>query len=773
MALPAVAAPPLDLGIIPSVALVDDAAALPINPAGIGSMPGGSAFLSRQGWGTGQTRLLLGAGSLGLGYMNDSTGAVPLNDYSFGLGFGLIDPVRMGITYHIPAEGRPWAYDLGLMARPFNFLSLGLATRNALGSPSSTGREYQFGAGFRPFGPNVTLSADLPYYDGVPFSWGNLRPFFGITGQVMDGVQLMAMGDTAGSFRVGLALNTPSLRLGGMSDGNQYAINLRTSSLRSSSALGFKGTSWATLDLSEAIAATRTSSLLGPATPIPADYAVLKSVEHAAKDPQVAALIVKVGPTGVGWGLLEEIRASLVSFKKSGKPLWVYLEDTGFEEYYVASAADRIFLNPMGTIQLNGISHQMTYFKGLMDLLGVQPHFIAMGRYKTAMEPFERSEPSPAQREQNQALIDDQYNRVVAAIAASRRLPVDKVNGLVRQALFEAPAAQSAGLVDELASRDEVSKRLEQATGHGLSGMNALSLNYQQVAWAPPRVAVITLQGAIAEGHGGNDFLEGPSQGAETLVEAIRATKEDSSIKAVVFRVDSPGGSAMASEIMRRELALLAERKPVVVSFGDVAASGGYWVAQVPKTILYADPGTITGSIGVIVGKFSIDGLLAKWGITHATLKDGEHADMDSQLRAYTPEEEARLRQSGEFYYGKFVNLVAAHRGLSEGRVRELGSGHVYTGAMALGFGLVDRIGGLSEAIAEAKARGGVASQEVETAFYPAVNPFGALIDDSDGQLRLDMHLSVEKEITRSVERLKPWTEDRVWLLPEPLGSDR
>lgn len=767
---PVWAEPPTDLGVIPSVALSDDASALAINPAGLGVGTPASLMATREGWSSGTTHLLLNAGSLGLGYTHNSAAGVPYNDYATGLGLGSVNSLRMGLGFHLPAEGRPWSYDLGLLSRPMNYLSLGLAVRNALATPGalgSMGREYQVGAGFRPFGPHFTLSVDLPYLEGTPLAFSNLQPFVGLEAQVVDGIKLRGTVSTTGDFMLGVGLNTAQLGIGAMAHGDRFPAYVRFSGVREPSVLGFKGTRWAKLDLTDALAlASRSRALLGPTSDVPPVYPVLEALDAAEKDPQVGALIVKIGSMPSGWGTLEEVRSALLNFKKSGKPVWAYLEEADFPGYYVASAADRIFMNPMGSLEVTGLSHDFTYFKGLMNTLGIQPHFIAMGRYKTAMEPFERKDPSAAQREQYQAILGDQFDRVIEGIAQGRKLPVSKVRALVDQGIFEAPNAQSAGLVDELAQRDEVPQRLEKQIGHGLSAVNALALDYRKEAWAPPVVAVIRASGGISEGQGGNDLLQGPSMGADTMVEAMRAVREDAGIKAVVFRIDSPGGSAMASEVMRRELTLLAAKKPVIISFGDVAASGGYWIAMIPGSPVYADPGTITGSIGVLSGKFDISGLLAKWGVTNTTLKEGDRADVDSMLRGYTPAEEARLTSAAEFYYGKFVSLVATERNLSEGRVRELASGHVYTGSMALKLRLVDKLAGLSEAIREAGRRAGLDGQEYALAFYPEVSPFGSLLESPGGQLRLRTDLSLASELKESAAHLAPWGRDGVWLIP-------
>lgn len=775
IATPVRAAVPTDMGLIPSVALVDDAAALVINPGALGASSGASAMVTRQGWSSGFTRLLFNAGALGLGYTHNNAGPISYSDYAMGLGFGPGEGTRWGMTYHLPAEGRPWSYDLGFMTRPFNHLSVGFAVRNVFATPGAlglAGREYQLGAGFRPFGPAWTLSVDVPYTDGAPFNLSTVQPFFGLDAQLRDGVRLRGQVSTAGAYTVGLSLNTAQLSLGAMGNANTVGTHLKVSSLRERSALGAWGNQWATLDLADALRRGGADlPLIGTMSDVPPVYPALRAMSDAQADPAIGALIVKVGGVGGGWATLEELRAGLTRFKESGKPVWAYMEDADFRAYYLASAADRVFLNPMGTLELAGMSRTLTYFKGMLDNLGVTPQFVAVGRYKTAMEPFERKAPSPAQREQTQALLDDQFERVVQAIASARKLPLEKVRQAIEQGMLEAPAAQAAGFVDELAHRDEVPKRLEQQLDQRLAGVNALDLRYRTVAWAPPRVAVVHAAGSIVDGPSGNDLIQGSTLGSDTLVEALREVRKDGAVKAVVLRVDSPGGSAMASDIMRRELMLIAEKKPVVISMGDVAASGGYWVSMIPGAPVYADAGTITGSIGVIVGKFNIDGLLSKWGIANITLKRGAHADMMSQLRPFSPEEEAKLRGNAEFFYGKFVSLVAANRNLSEGRVRELGSGRVYTGAMAQRLGLVDRLAGLDEAIAEARRRAGLEGQEVKLAFFPEINPFGAIGLGADGELRIRTSLSLVSELRATADRLAPWARTGVWLLPPQLPA--
>lgn len=760
VASPALAQPPLDLGIIPSVALPDDATSLALNPAGLGAHRALSLFASREGWTNAQSWAMLASGGLGFafhgGRQPDGNG---YNDLLMGLGAPLGGGAHLGVTYHLPSENRPWQTDVGLMYRPLNYLSLGAVARNAFAATGALmPREYQLGAAFRPFGPAATLTIDGLFPEGAPLNAA--QTLFGADVQLLPGLNLRASYVPQGEFRTGIALSFSHWTLGGMSNGSETAGHLRFNSLRQPTAFARSAAQWATLELKGNLSDTPSRlGLIGPMADVPPLYGTLRAIEAAAGDPRIGAMILKIDPISAGWASVEEVRNALSRFKEQGKPLWAYMEAGGAKEYYLASVADRVALNPVGTLELVGLAREFTFFKGLFDQIGVRPHFIAIGRYKSMPEPFTRKNLSEANREQQEALLDDQYQRMITGIAEGRRLEIAEVQRIIdEEGILDAPEAERLKLVDALMYRDELSKELEKAQARPMGGVRADALRYQPRSWAPPAVAIIHASGGITGGESGNDLLTGAVIGSETMVRALRRAREDSGIKAVVLRVDSPGGSAIASEVIRREAERLAEKKPVVVSMGDVAASGGYWISMLPKATIYADAGTITGSIGVVMGKFSIEPLLSRWGITRDTLQRGEMASYQSPWRGFTPEEEEQLRHSGEFFYGRFVNLVSRQRGLSEGQVRELASGRVYTGAEAQRLGLVDKVGGLSDALAEARAKAGLSEGEVEMIFLPERDPFAALLTGLDGEIRA------------SLERLEPWTRTGVWLLPDAEG---
>ncbi len=761
VAAPALAVPQQDLGIIPSVALHDDASALALNPAGLGAHHGLSLFAAREGWTTGSTSALLASGGLALGYRGGSQGALGYNDLLTGLGASLGGGVHFGMTYHLPSESRPWQTDIGLLMRPLNYLSLGVVARNAFAVPGAlVPREYQLGAAFRPFGPTGTLSIDGILAEGTPFSAA--QTVFGAEAQLAPGVALRGSFTPAGEFRAGIGVGFTHWGLGAMGNGTTAAGHVRFNSLRQDTVFARPGGQWATLELKGNLSDTPGRlGLIGPTVDMPPIYGTLRAIEAAEKDPRIGAMILRIDGIQAGWATVEEVRIALSRFKAAGKTLWAYTEAPGAKEIYLASVADKLTLNPVGSVELVGLAREFTFFKGLFDQLGVQPHFIAIGRYKSFPEPFTRKNLSEANREQQTDMLEDQYERMVAGIAEGRKLEVSEVKRIIDEVgLIDAPEALNLKLVDALMNRDEVSEELEKALERPMTGVKADALHYASRSWAPPSVAIIHASGGINDGESGQDLLSGASMGAETMVRALRQAREDSGIKAVVLRVDSPGGSAIASEVIRREAELLAAKKPVVVSMGDVAASGGYWISMLPGVTIYADAGTITGSIGVVMGKFSIEPLLTRWGITRDTLKRGEMADYASTWAGYMPVEEERLRKSGEFFYGRFVGLVSRQRGLSEGRVRELASGRVYTGAVAQRLGLVDKVGGLADALQAAKVKAGLSEVEVRMVFLPERDPFAGLFTGLNG------------EVSASLKRLEPWTRTGAWLLPSSMNLE-
>jgi protease-4 len=364
------------------------------------------------------------------------------------------------------------------------------------------------------------------------------------------------------------------------------------------------------------------------------------------------------------------------------------------------------------------------YFRRALDKLGVEPDFTRIGKYKSAAETFTDSVMSSPTREQYSELLDDWYERTVRAIATSRGVSVDSVRALVNRAPYTARDAVAYGLVDSVGHEDrafESAKTMVKAREGRVSGkINLAQRRLYSEAWGPhPQVAVVFATGEIVTGRGGGDFLSGSqAMGAETMAKALRQVRKNNRVKAVVLRVDSPGGSALASDIIWREMQLLWETdKPVVISVGDLAASGGYYIACRGDSIV-ANAGSIVGSIGVFDGKFVVQRLANRLGVDYELLARGDNALINSALARRTPEQQQRVADNVRQVYDVFVDRVAQGRGMTASRVDSLGQGRIYTAANAVNIGLVDRLGGLEDAVEIAMRMAGI-SGEVEILPYP------------------------------------------------------
>jgi protease-4 len=454
---------------------------------------------------------------------------------------------------------------------------------------------------------------------------------------------------------------------------------------------------------------------------------VLDSVERAKDDSRVDSLLVHFRGTGIGWAKAEEIRSALLDFNGSGKKLVSYLEYGGTLDYYLASAADTIHIHPQSILDLRGLNAEVTFMKSTLDKLGIEAEFEQIGAYKNAPDVYTRESLSGPHREALAAIVDDLYDRLVDSIATSRNLSVREVEAIFDRGPFRAGEAQELGLVDELLYKDEVETLLTETGGefHSLSvagyqasGDDGLSLDGRHT------IALIYGVGVIVGGQSDEDPFFGRIMGADTLAATFKQVREDDSIEAVVFRIQSPGGSDVASDVIWREASLTMEEKPVVVSMADVAASGGYWIATASNAIV-AEPSTITGSIGIYAGKFNLDGLFEKIGFSKDRVMRGQSADFWSDSRSFTREERLRLRGILDEGYARFLEKVAASRNMEPEEVDAIGQGRVWTGAQALEIGLVDELGGLDRAVALAREKANIPEgAKIRLEIYPERGTF-------------------------------------------------
>ena len=449
----------------------------------------------------------------------------------------------------------------------------------------------------------------------------------------------------------------------------------------------------------------------------PSLRATIATIRRARNDERVTSLVVMPRASGALWAQLQELRQALVDFKASGKPVTAYLEFGGAGEYYVASAADRVLMMPAGQLDLSGIATYELFLRGALDKLGVYPDLLHVGDYKTASNTFTERTFTPAHREVTRALNRSWYDELVRTVAEGRGRTEADVRSLIDGGPYLASGAKEAGLVDDLVYEDQI------PDGSPVPGRRRLDADdYERSpagSTSGPRIALLYAAGAIASGKSAFDAPGGQVVGSETFGEWVRRARVDSTIRAIVVRIDSPGGSAIASEVIWRELTLAREVKPVVVSMGDVAASGGYYIAA-PAHAIVAQPGTITGSIGVVTGKYVLEGTMAKLGIGTGSESSGQFAEIYSPFRPFTREERARVEEQMQATYELFVARVAEGRQSTRDKIDAVAQGRVWTGRQAQELGLVDELGGLDRAVAIAKERARIdAGSGVSLVVYP------------------------------------------------------
>jgi protease IV len=422
------------------------------------------------------------------------------------------------------------------------------------------------------------------------------------------------------------------------------------------------------------------------------------SLRQAATDDRIKAVVLQPRDLDAGWGKLQEFRQEISNFKKSGKPVYAFLRSPGSREYYVGTAADKIFLSPDDSLGVKGFLLQEMYFKSTMDKLGIQMQVDHIGRFKDAGDIFTRTGMSPETREVLSEVLDQIYGNFSTVVGQSRHKTADDMKALIDDGPFLAAQAKASGLVDQLGYEDDVYADLKKKTGSSDLKKVTLRTYFRAAPGRGDRVAVLVGEGDIVSGNPNNGFGNQSIISSSGFVRIVRRVREDSSIKGVILRVNSPGGDALASDEILHELKLLSRAKPLVVSMSDVAASGGYFMSMTGDPII-AYPDTITGSIGVLYVRPNVRGLFEKLGIQTEALMRGKMADIDSQTIPLSDAAKQKLRESLESTYKSFVSKVAAARRKTYAQIDPLAQGRVWMGAQAHENGLVDELGGLDEAV--------------------------------------------------------------------------
>lgn len=724
----AVAAPPKARTHLPasSVAVSDDALATFFNPAGLGVSRALNLYYLR----TYQSESQIGDDAFfiaapGAGFGMEFATAENDTDftrYSLSTGRHFGSSLYWGTSYSwINSDDRGYdtfrSLSLGLMYRR-RYFSIGAITRN-LNRPrlldEKLGRAYDIGIALRPGTWRATFSLDMQKtqgISGVDFQYAlELRP--------IREVMLRGTLNSDRSFDIRFGINIGNW---GVGTDNRFADD------SAQSGVGYFQFS----------SAPKTKSLPRRRKFIDVSMGSLeRTLRIAKRDKDVAGVLIRINGSGYGMGQLQEMRDAILDFKESGRVVISYLSSCSTGDYIVASACDAILMHPSAEVRLIGLRAERSFYKGALELLGIRADIEHIGKYKSAAETFTRREMSEAHREVQNVILDELYEQLVTAIAANRGTnrgwTSETVKNLIDGGPYTAKGALNAELVDRLVYEDEL-PGIVTDSGTELVTLREYAASGLYVHdWRVPRpkIAIIEAAGLMMTGDSFIEPLIGTRvMGSDTIARAIRYVREDASIKAVVLRIDSGGGLVVAADILWRELVLLAEVKPLVVSMADVAASGGYYIAA-PADVIVAEPGTITGSIGVIGGKYSFKGLYENFGIRKEILKRGKHADFYTDYGDYPPAEQAIVHRQISEIYDDFITKVAIGRtGLTKEDVDNLGRGRIWTGAQAKERGLVDELGGLSRALEIAKEKAGLLEKGVEIVRLPKQTWFSQLVSN-------------------------------------------
>lgn len=483
----------------------------------------------------------------------------------------------------------------------------------------------------------------------------------------------------------------------------------------------------------------------------------LQRLDKAARDDDLAAVILHIDGPSIGWAKLNELRTGIKKMRQKGRKVYAWLESASTKDYLLATACDQIILPESGMLMMPGLRAEVSFYKNLFDMLAIEPQMLRVGEFKSAAEPYSRTEMSPAFREEMESILDDYYRQIVETIAESRKISEDKVKGAIDTALHSAADAKALGLIDRIGYEDSINdlikgdnkdaevkitkgygKKKMDTDFSGIAGM-AKMMNLMMGTEpttrksSSPKIAIINAVGPITSGNSQADFFGDETMGSTTIIKAIRQARDDATVKAIVLRIDSPGGSALASDLMWHELETLEGKKPLVISMGDVAASGGYYIAMGGDRI-FAEPGTLTGSIGVVGGKLALEKFYAKIGITTSVVQRGKNSGVLSMTTPFSENEREAMQKMLNDIYAQFTTKAAAGRKMEVEKLEKMARGRVYTGAQALKLGLVDELGTLSDAIAYAKKAAGLdPEQKLERLDLPKpVSPFEQLFGPID-----------------------------------------
>ncbi|MCX5752133.1 MAG: signal peptide peptidase SppA [Candidatus Krumholzibacteria bacterium] len=745
---------------------VEGSAALYVNPAGLSARRASTALLHGTYWNDRVAELTLGAAAqnIGFGFTYTDDGMFTSRNYTLGLGTKLSEGLSIGsaFTWHRTSFARarsPFTVDLGFMMQPSRSVSIAGVWKNVnrpgfsggaaidpfSGTISRLDDYFVGGISLRPLGERITLSGQAEIADGRRPAW-----LFGGRVTLARGVELfgsyardLAWGETdpyeeyTGGVSVWFGSTRTRAQGRSRADGNldyaRYSLSFEQTDAFVKRAVTHKpryaevtvGGDY--LDEGGGFSFTGGSKNLHP---------LLRELESIRADADVKGLLLKVEPLGGGFigpvnANIHEIRQAVLRVKEAGKPVVAYMSEGGSSaELYLASAANRIVTPRVGTVGVLGVSLELNRMKRLFEKLGIDFDHYTAGDYKSSFHTIYTDTTTAQQAEEIRSLVEESYRLIVDGIATGRGIPLERMKELADGRVFAPDELVKERLVDALGWEKDAKTELGTLAGAKRPGKLATESIGKRAYWterwsAPPVVAIVGAYGSIMSGKSEKGIMQGTrTMGSETVVKQLEAASRCPGVRAIVFRVDSGGGSALASdEILEEIRRIQSEVKiPVIVSMGNIAGSGGYWISMYGDRV-FADPFTITGSIGVVWFKPVLQRLYEKIGVTNEVFKEGEHVDALSSGRRMTDDETKMLGTYIDGMYSLFVDKVAEGRKLDPERVREIGGGRVYFGTQALEIKLVDEIGGLNDAVAFAAAKTGI-EKDYRTVYYRAFPGF-------------------------------------------------
>lgn len=711
-----------------SAAINDEATALSVNPAGLAGISGADLFyLHERAVNRGQVAdalyLGLGLGGLSLAFSQDwmrSSNAANYRRTGFGLSLGSSSVFSLGIGFHWLSSDSPFidgmsSIDLGMLLRPCRGFSFGFSTLN-VDQPTRAGvtlpRHYDLAVAVRPLDERYTLAADYIFGDSVTVG----RMQYTVQAEMLRGLRVLA-GVSHGindgqplTFQLGIIVDSEYLglgyALGGTSAGLDHIIQVRASTQKYRN-LDFSAGKVALVDLDDRLSGQSfVSSLLGFGSEDPY-LELMRFFDKASRDPELKAVVLKVnGIPHVGLGRVEELRQAVFRLRAHGKKVIAVVLTAEDPAYLLAIAADKVYALPESTLLINGLLANTTFLGGTMDKFAVHWDVARVGAYKNAPDLLTRSTMAPEQREATNAYLSTDVEVYEKAVEQARHLTPEQFRAALAEGFIPPRRAVQLGLVDQVMIPSELDQKIEAiAPGVSYDATYSPSSGRQDRWGIRKRIAIVPVLGSITGGKSRQDPFGGEAiAGAETVVKAIQRAEDDPLVEAIVIRVDSGGGDGLSSDLIYRAVVEAKRKKPVVASMGDVAASGGYLSAMGADRI-FAEPTTITGSIGVFVLKPALQGLAGKVGITRDTISKAPLAEIMSEWRPWTPEEQSAAQKWVDAFYDDFISEVAKSRGLKKEQVDAVARGRVWSGVDAKARGLVDELGGLEAAIAEAKKR--------------------------------------------------------------------